>query len=85
MRYYKIIADGYLTQIGTGPGGTEITEGEYADIQSVLANRPHGSETTGYRLRADLTWEAHEIELPEPEEDELTEAEVLDILLGGAL
>lgn len=82
MRYYKIIADGYLTQIGTGPGGTEITEGEYADIQSVLANRPHGSEATGYRLRADLTWEAYEIEPPEPEE-ELTDEEALEILLGG--
>lgn len=81
MRYYKIIADGYLTQIGTGPGGTEITEGEYANIQSVLANRPHGSETTGYRLRADLTWEAHEID--PPEDMDLTDEEALAIILGG--
>lgn len=29
MRYFKIIKNGSLIAIGTGPGGTEITEAEY--------------------------------------------------------
>ena len=29
MRYYKIYSDNKLLAIGTGPGGTEITESEY--------------------------------------------------------
>lgn len=29
MRYYKQVSDESLVAIGTGPGGTEITESEY--------------------------------------------------------
>ena len=85
MRYYKQIIDNYLTAIGTGPGNVEITEAEYNQVLSIIQNRPQ-SEGKGYRLKTDLTWEAYDLP-PEPEpsdEDELSDAEALNILLGGA-
>ena len=85
MRYFKIIKNNSLIAIGTGPGGVEITEAEYNAIMDVIRNRPD-AEGKGYRLKTDLTWEAYDLP-PEPEpsdEDELSDAEALNILLGGA-
>ena len=86
MRYYKKISSKYIVAIGTGHGGTEIGEAEYNEILSAIRSRPQ-SEGKGYRLKTDLTWEEYDLP-PEPEpsdEDELSEAEALDILLGGAV
>lgn len=83
MRYYVLISSGYIAAAGTGGGGTEITEAEYAEILTIIRNKPARTDTTDYRLREDLTWEAYEVEPPEPEEEELTDAEALEILLGG--
>ena len=86
MRYYKQISNDYILAIGTGPGGTEITETEYNSILSAIQSRPT-SETQGYRLRADLTWEAYDLP-PEPEpsdDDEISNEEALNILLGGSI
>ena len=86
MRYYKQLSDNYIIAIGTGPGGTEITETEYNSILSVIQSRPT-SETQGYRLRADLTWEAYDLP-PEPEpsdEDEISDEEAFNILIGGSV
>lgn len=85
MRYYKQFFDTYITAIGTGPGGTEITETEYNEILTIIRNRPR-AEGKGYRLKTDLTWEEYDLP-PEPEpsdEDEISTEEALDILLGGA-
>lgn len=83
MRYYKHISDGYILAIGTGNGGTEITEAEYNEILSVIRNKPKATETTDYRLREDLTWEAYEVEPPEPPEPSAEDkAEAYDILMG---
>ena len=86
MRYYKQISNDYILAVGTGPGGTEITETEYNSILSAIQSRPT-SETQGYRLRADLTWEAYDFP-PEPEpsdDDEISNEEALNILLGGSV
>ena len=86
MVYYKQLSDNYILAIGTGPGGTEITETEYNSILSVIQSRPT-SETQGYRLRTDLTWEAYDLP-PEPEpsdEDEISDEEAFNILLGGSV
>lgn len=83
MRYYKTIDSGYILAIGTGSGGTEITESEYNEIMSVIQNRPQETETIAYRLKDDLTWESYEME-PIPESDEVDDSEALEILLGGA-
>lgn len=81
--YRKYVDHGYIVCVGTGGMGTEITEAEYAEILAVIGDKPCVTETTDYRLREDLTWEAYEVEPPEPEEEELTDAEALEILLGG--
>ena len=80
MRYYKMIDNGYLVQIGTGYGGEEITAEEYHAIAEVISAVPTAPDGYSYRLKADLTWELYE--LPAVEE-ELTADEALAIILGG--
>lgn len=84
MRYNKQIYDNYVMTIGTGAGGEEITEDEYNAILTVVRARP-SEPGKGYRLKTNLTWEAYDLP-PEPEpsdDDELTDAEALDMILGG--
>ena len=85
MRYFKALSDGYIYAIGTGPGGTEITEAEYNEIMAIIQNRPI-AEGKGYRLKADLKWEEYDLPpVPEPsDDDEISTDEALNILLGGA-
>lgn len=80
MRYYKTIIDGYLVSVGTGTGGTEITESEYNDLLSIIHNRPTAQDGFTYKLKADtLEWEL--VELPPIEEDdEATESDYIDAL-----
>lgn len=83
MRFYKQTSNHYTIAIGTGAGGTEITEAEYNAILAVIRNRP-ATEGKGYRLKTDLTWEAYDLP-PEPEPsdaDELTDEEALNMILG---
>lgn len=75
MRYFKQKSDDYLTAIGTGLGGTEITETEYNAIMAVIQSRPT-AEGKGYRLRVDLTWEEYDLP-PEPEPELTPEAEAV--------
>ena len=82
MRYYKLIESGYITAIGTGGGGAEITEAEYDEIMAVIHTKPAQTETTDYRLRTDLTWEAYTVE-PPVDDEEISDEEALGILLGG--
>lgn len=85
VRHYKQTSDNYIIAIGTGYGGTEITKVEYDEIMAIIQNRP-AAEGKGYRLKTDLTWETYDLP-PEPEpsdEDELSDTQALNILLGGA-
>ena len=86
MKYHKQVSNIYLTAIGTGPGGVEITEDEYNAIMDVIRNRP-AAEGKGYRLKTDLTWEEYDLPpVPEPsDDDEISTDEALNILLGGAI
>ena len=85
MRYYKQLNDGYILSVGIGLGGEKITESEYNEIMTVIHNKPQETETTGYQLKEDLTWEPYDIE-PTPQEDtQPTDEERLDaydILMG---
>lgn len=67
MRYFKSLSDGYIYAVGTGPGGTEITEAEYNDIKSVIGNMPQAESGYWYRLTDSLVWEKYEIITPTPE------------------
>ena len=82
MRYYKQIENGYILAIGTGGGGTEITEQEYNSIMTVIQNKPQGTETTDYKLKTDLTWEEYELP-PVPEDEEIGDEEALGIITGS--
>lgn len=64
--------------------GEEITEAQYNEILSMLRSRPEAPEGYAYRLTKDLVWEQYELP-PEESDPELTEAEMLEILLGGAV
>ena len=86
MRYFKIISDEQIVAIGKGSSGAEITETEYNDILAIIRYCPTPPDGKGYRLKTDLTWEEYDLP-PEPEpsdEDELSDTQALNILLGGA-
>ena len=80
MRYYKTTANGYIISIGTGNGGTEITEEEYNAIVYALQNKPEPTATTDYDLTENLEWVAYSIE---PVEDDIDDAEAFNIIFGG--
>ena len=67
MRYFKTVDNGYITSIGVGGGGAEITNIEFDDILSVIRNKPPRTSTTDYRLKPNLTWEEYERIDPDPE------------------
>lgn len=82
-RYYKQTDAVYILAVGVGVGGMEISADEYSEILSVIQNRPI-TEGKGYRLKTDLTWEAYDLPpAPEPsDEDELSDAEALNVIMG---
>ena len=82
-KYYKNIEGDYLVSIGTGTGGEEITEEEYENILAVIRNRPTPETGYDYKLRTDLTWELVEAPVVPDEDKEISDAEALNIILGG--
>ena len=82
MRYYKIIEDGYLTAIGTGNGGIEITEEEYNSLLEHIRNCPTAEEGYGYRLKEDLTWELYELPIIDDSENEISGDELMTMIEG---
>lgn len=80
MRHYKMIENGYIPAIGTGPGGVEITEEEYNEILAVIRAKPEAEAGYDYRLKEDMTWELTEVPEADPEEQEATEADYLAAL-----
>lgn len=80
--YYKNIEDGFITFLSTGSGQVKITQEEYDHILSVIRNRPTPEAGYGYKLCTDLTWELVELP-PAPEDPEISDADALDIILGG--
>ena len=96
MRYYKRVSDESLLDIGTGYGGTEITEAEYNALLSeirdkaALVNKLYSGEITIDEVPSD--WQ-EEIQRRvderiaaegSAEEQDISAEEALDILLGGA-
>lgn len=97
VRYYVRCSDsGKLIAIGTGSGGTEITEAEYNTLLSEirekadLVNRLYSGEITIDAVPADWQEEIQR-RVDEriaaegiAEEQDIPAEEALDILLGGA-
>ena len=80
MRYYKIITDGYLVAVGSGSGGTEIAEAEYAELLNIIRTKPVASEGYDYRLKSDLTWELYELPIIPTTDEDANEADYLAAL-----
>lgn len=84
MRYYKRVENDYITVVGTGHGGTEITVDEYSTILKTIQDRPTPPDGKDYRLTESLEWEEYDLPIVEVDEDpELTDEEALNIILGG--
>ena len=97
MRYYAQYNDsGKLVAIGTGPGGTEITEADYTRLlaeireKAALVDKLYAGEITIDAVPVD--WQ-EEIQRRvderiaaegSAEEQDISAEEALDILLGGA-
>ena len=97
MRYYAQYNDsGVLLAIGTGPGGTEITEAEY---NALLAEIREKAALVDKLYSGEITIDAVPVDWQEEiqrrvderiaaegtaEEQDIPAEEALDILLGGA-
>ena len=96
MRYYKQLSGSHIITIGTGLGGTEITEAEYNALlseireKSAMVDKLYGGEITIDEVPAD--WQ-EEIQRRvdervaaegSAEEQDISADEALNILLGGA-
>lgn len=79
MRFYIQKDEEYIYGIGTGESGEEITEEEYNGLMTIIRNRPV-REGYGYKLKTDLTWEEYETQ---PDPDDPTAEDILNIILGG--
>ena len=95
MRYYKIYSDNNLVAIGTGPGGTEITESEYNALLSEIREKAafvdklYSGEITLDDVPTDWQDEIQR-RVDEriaaegaAEEQDISAEEALDIILGG--
>ena len=80
MRYYKLIENGYIIAIGTGPGGTEITKSEYDEIMEIILSKPDAEPGYDYKLKEDLTRELVEVPGVEPTDEEISGNELLAMI-----
>ena len=96
MRYYKRVYNDIVIAIGTGYGGTEITEAEYNALLSEIrekaafVNKLYGGEITIDEVPEDWQEEIQR-RVDEriaaegtAEEQDIPAEEALNILLGGA-
>lgn len=96
MRYYKQLSDSHIIAIGTGSGGTEITEAEYNALlseireKSAMVDKLYGGEITIEEVPADWQEEIRRrvdervAAEGSAEEQDISAEEALEILLGGA-
>lgn len=82
MHKYMIVADGIILCIGIGTAGQLITDEQYNQILGLIRNKPVETDTIGYRLKTDLTWEQYTKPTPEPYIEEPDAEEILNILTG---
>ena len=96
MRYYEQYYDNKLIAIGTGPGGTKITEAEY---NALLAEIREKAALVDKLYSGEITIDAVPVDWQEEiqrrvderiaaegtaEEQDIPAEEALNILLGGA-
>lgn len=82
--FYKVVESGYIVGFGTNGADnvTAITEDEYNELAEMFATRPTAPEGYAYMIQDDpREWVM--VEMPPDPDPELTDAEALEILLGG--
>lgn len=79
MRYFVIESNNVILAIGSGTLGKEISFSEYEAILGAIENCPDAPEGFFCQLKTDLTWEMVEARKTE---EELTDSEALDIIMG---
>ena len=97
MRYYKRVYNDIVIAIGTGYGGTEITEAEYNALlseireKSAMVDKLYSGEITIEDVPTDWQGEIQS-RVDErisaegaAEEQEISAEEALDIILGGGV
>ena len=86
MKYYKTVDIDFIVSVGTGSGGVEITEQEYAEVLAVIRNKPTARDGYDYRLKTDLTWEEYALPPiePEPPTDEEALTRYANTLTGAS-
>ena len=82
MRYYQIIEDDAIVGIGSGMGGEEITQEEYEAILQIILAKPTAPVGCELVLTTALQWDSHPLP-PEEDDEELTDAQALEIITGG--
>lgn len=95
MKYYKTIKNNTLIAIGTGYGGTEITEAEYNELLTMIREK---AELVNKLYKLEITIDDVPTEWQEEirrrvneriemegtiEEQDISAEEALDIILGG--
>ena len=95
MRFFKLIQNYSVIAIGTGPGGTEITEGEYNELlamireKAALVDRVYngeiGMDDVPAEWQEEIRRRVDERIAAEGtiEEQELSAEEALSIIVGG--
>lgn len=83
---YKNTENGFIISISKGAGEIAITEEEYNSLLSIIRSAPSAPDGYTYMLRADtLEWELVENPPePEPQDEDIDNAEAFDIIFGGA-
>lgn len=95
MRFFKLIQNYSVIAIGTGPGGTEITEGEYNELLAMIREKAElvdrvyngeiGIDDVPAEWQEEIQRRVDERVAAEGtiEEQELSAEEALDIIFGG--
>ena len=84
MRYYKTEV-AYFASPREVLVAEEITREQYEAFLAAVSQKPEVPEGHGCRLTDSLEWEVYPLpDMGEPDPD-LSDGEILDILLGGAL
>lgn len=84
MRYFKT-EFGYFASPREIPGAEEITKDAYGAFLAALSRKPEVPEGYACRLTQALEWETYalpESGVPDPD---LSDSEIMEIILGGAV
>lgn len=78
--YFKIVSDEFILGVGTGNGGTQISQAEYQTISELIQERPFAPSGYTYMLTEALEWQLVELPPAPPVDDPATPEDYEDAL-----